>query len=547
MADILFYNGAIYTMNPAQPRAEAILVSGERIVYAGGLSEAENYITDDTKRFDLGGKMLLPGFVDAHCHPSLCAFFSSGILLDVQMNQEEIITAVSDYIDSHPEQDAYFGIGYPEWIYDEKDPRKETLDQICNEKPILILGSGGHEGWCNSMTFEKAGITKETVDPVPGFQYFERDAGGELTGHLVELGPQEMIFSSVKFFDREKIEKNYLETFADYSRMGVTMLADCGAFDYMEEVSIPFFEEYFKRDDCKQRISGCAFTGSKDKLETTFDKLKERNKKYNSDLYKVDTYKLILDGTIESRSASMIEPYNEDGSLVKPLLEGEELASLFIRAAASGFDIHCHGIGDRAIHEVLMAAKAVREEGYQDTRITNAHTEHIAQEDRPLFGKYHVIANTTGVWHYGNPDMFRIVGDRAREQFVLRPVLEYGGRLSLGSDRPVDEYGSEPLKNIQVAMNRQLYGDRDGFILEPADGGLSLQQCLEGYTINGADQLHMEKKTGSLEPGKYADLVILGQDLYETDPYEIYKVPVIMTMMNGRITHNEENNIYECE
>lgn len=239
----------------------------------------------------------------------------------------------------------------------------------------------------------------------------------------------------------------------------------------------------------------------------------------------------------------MLEPYDEDGSVVAPLVEGRELQDLFVRVASEGYDIHCHGIGDRAIHEVLMAAKAVREAGYDDVRITNAHTEHIAAEDRPLFGKYNVIANTTGVWHYGNPTMYKIVGDRAAEQFWMRPLIEGGARVSMGSDRPVDEYGYEPLKNIQVAITRQLYGEKDGPVLEPADGGMTLQECLESYTVNAAYQLHMEDKVGSLEPGKYADFVVLGADLFETDPYEIYKVPVAMTMMNGKITYKGGNDV----
>lgn len=539
MGDTLFYNGAIYTMNGDYPEAEALLVRDDRILYVGTLSEAEKMAAADVLRYDLRGRMLLPGFIDAHCHPSLCAFFSSGILLSVDMTREEVEDAVKEYIDRHPERETYFGIGYPEVAYDEKGPRKEVLDAMCPDKPVMILGSGGHEGWCNSKTFELAGITKETPDPVPGFQYFERDEDGQPTGHLVETDVQEMIFGKINFFDQEILGQSYLDAFDDYCRAGVTTLADCGAMKYMEGVSIPFFQQYYADgENCRLRVSGCAFTGSADDLEDNFKRLRERRDKYAGDLYKVDTYKLILDGTIESRSASMMEPYVEDGSVVAPLLEGKELQDLFVRAASEGFDIHCHAIGDRAIHEVLMAAKAVREAGYDDIRITNAHTEYVLEEDASLFGKYDVIANTTGVWHYGGkPNKGNIISEKASDPFYMKPIIDHGAKVSLGSDRPVDLYGYEPLKSIEMAMTRKMYGVEDAPELEPEGGGMTLQQCLESYTSSAAYQLHMEDKIGTLEAGKYADLTMLEKDLFSVDPRRIHEVKIEMTMMNGKITY----------
>lgn len=278
MKDTLFYNGAIYTMNPEQPKAEAVVVRDNKILYVGSQAEAEKLAAADAEKYDLKGQMMLPGFIDCHCHPSLCAFFSSGIPLDVDMDQAAVEKAIKDYVDSHPEQDTYFGIGYPEWVYDEKGPRKEVLDKICPDKPVMILGSGGHEGCCNSKTFELAGITDETPDPVPGFHYFERDDEGHLMGHLVETAVQEMIFGKINFFNQDMLSQSYIDSFNDYSEVGVTMLGDCGAFKYMETASLPFFEEYFAGDDCTLRISGCAFTGDADDLEGNFDRLRERSK-----------------------------------------------------------------------------------------------------------------------------------------------------------------------------------------------------------------------------------------------------------------------------
>lgn len=533
----LFYNGNIYTMNKEQPKVEAVVIKDNKIEFAGELAKANVLAGEAAKKYDLKGKMLLPGFIDSHCHPTFCAFYGSGVQLDVDMEKPDMLKEIEQFISDNPERKSYFGLGYAEWKFDEKGPQKEELDRICRDKPIMILGSGAHEAWCNSKAFEIAEITSKTPDPIPDFHYFQRDEEGNPSGQVVEMGAQALIFAAIDFFDPEIIKKNYIEVFKDYASMGVTSLADCGAYDFMEGLSLPFFKDYFSKDTYYQRISASVLVAEKADKDAAIVELQRRKAKYHTDAYKIDTYKLILDGTIESRSAAMMEPYEEDGSNADPLFEGKEIEEVFLAAAKEGFDINCHAIGDKAIHECLRGAKAVREAGYKDIRIINSHTEHVLEADRPRFAEYDVVANTTGVWHYGNPTMYKIVGKRAEEQFRLKPIVDLGARMSLGSDRPVDEYGAEPLKSIQVAMTRQLYGQPDGPVLPPANEVLTLQDCLEGYTCNAAYAMHMDEYVGTIEAGKYADFVILAKDLFDVDKYEIYKIPIIQTMVNGRVTY----------
>lgn len=207
-----------------------------------------------------------------------------------------------------------------------------------------------------------------------------------------------------------------------------------------------------------------------------------------------------------------------------------------MKVASEGYDIHIHAIGDRSVNEVIMAAKAVREAGYDDTRITTAHTQFVQADKRALFGKYNVIANTTGAWHYGTTDIDKIVGkERASNQFTFKDIIDAGGLISLGSDRPVDEYGPEPLKSIQVAVTRRLIDEPGAPVLLPEDQKLTVQQCLEGYTKNAAYQMRMEDKTGTIEKGKYADLVVLEKNIFDVDHEEIYKIPIAMTIADGNV------------
>ncbi len=241
---------------------------------------------------------------------------------------------------------------------------------------------------------------------------------------------------------------------------------------------------------------------------------------------------------IESCTAAMNEPY-VDGTVAESTIIGEELYSQCLKAAALGFNIHIHGIGSKTIHETLMAAKAVREAGYFDTRIINAHTHICADEDLPLFAKYNVLANTSSIWHYDAPEAVTVLGNyRYTHQFQMQSILKHGARMTLGSDFPADEMGNEPLKGIQMGVTRQRFDDPEAPILKPEDERLTVQQCLEAYTINAAYGMHMDDKIGSLEVGKYADLVVLEKDLNEVEPHQIMNTRVLLTMLGGKPTYN---------
>ena len=216
------------------------------------------------------------------------------------------------------------------------------------------------------------------------------------------------------------------------------------------------------------------------------------------------------------------------------MISGDRLAEIGLMSAKRGLDMHIHALGDASARESLKMMKAIREAGYSDMRVTNAHTQMVLPEDRPLFGKYDLIANTTNVWHYGNPDMIPVIGERADDTFTLKSIIDGGAKLSLGSDFPVDEYGREPLKGIEMGVTRQLYDKPDSPVLKPESEKLSVDDCIAGYTINIAYQLHVEDRLGSIEKGKYADLVILEKNLFDIPAAEIHKVKVCETIVEGK-------------
>ncbi|MFR8072809.1 MAG: amidohydrolase family protein, partial [Anaerovoracaceae bacterium] len=160
-ADKLYVNGSIFTVNKDREWAEAVAVEGNKIVYVGDRAGADAFCDEDTEIYDLDGKMMLPGFIDGHCHPVMAAHVLSQIVFDIDWTLDECLDNIRKYVAEHPDADAYFGLGYAEWLFDEKGPRKELLDDICPDKPMFFLGSGAHEAWGNSKCFEMAGITKD--------------------------------------------------------------------------------------------------------------------------------------------------------------------------------------------------------------------------------------------------------------------------------------------------------------------------------------------------------------------------------------------------
>ena len=537
-ADKLFINGKIYTVNKDQEWAQAVAVEGNRIVYVGDSDGAEALCDENTKICDLEGKMMLPGFIDGHCHPVMAAHYLCGVYLQIEWSPEECLAEIQRFVKEHPESDTYFGIGYAEWMFDETGPKKELLDAICPDKPMMILGSSAHEAWVNTKALELAGITRDTPDPIPGFHYFHRDGEGNPTGHLLEMATQNMIMENINFFDADKIEEVLAAASDGYAAMGVTSTCDMGAPEFVMRAYFETVPEMIEKGSYKQRFVGCGrMVSEKSDVEIVMPRLRRYKETYDTDQFRINFLKIINDGTLETRSAALSQPYDEDGSMVKPLFTREEIAQLGVEAAKEGLNINVHGIGDEAISGTLAMAKAVREAGYEDCRITNSHCDYVKDEELELFGKYNVIANTTCVWHYGNPDMEKVIGDRQNHTFRIKTMIKGGCRMGQGSDFPVDEFGREPLKGIEMGCTRQLFNHPELPVLKPYEEKLSVKDGIESYTINNAYQMHMDDRLGSIEAGKYADLVILEKNIFDVPLSEIHKVKVCETIMDGKTVY----------
>ena len=307
MAKKVYFNGFVYTVNEARDVASAVVIDGDRIAYVGDDTKAKAIGGADAELVDLEGKMMLPGLIDGHCHPIMAAHFLSGIVLDIEWPTEKNLEVIREYVEAHPEKENYMGAGYAEWNFDAHGPAKELLDEICSDKPMLMFGSGGHEGWANSKTFEVAGITKDTPDPVPGLHYFARDEEGNPSGHIAEGQALDLVCEKIQFFDKEALKDMLLQISKDYASNGVTTTADMGVTEMIGFESYKACLEIIRNEGYLQRFNGPVLlldtVGEEDKNLEYCRKLREE---YDDDRMRIGLFKIINDRSHERRDLLLL-------------------------------------------------------------------------------------------------------------------------------------------------------------------------------------------------------------------------------------------------
>ena len=290
-------------------------------------------------------------------------------------------------------------------------------------------------------------------------------------------------------------------------------------------------------DTCPVRLNFCGFAGVAGLYKIAFSKAVEFSRKYNNVRFFCTFHKLFNDGTTETTSAAIPNPY-PNGNVIAPIMTIDELAQKYEECANAGIDVNIHAIGSDAIHNVLEAAGIVRQKGITDLRIVCSHSSNVYPKDIELFGKYDVFSNTTGLWVSSQSEEIDALTKKLTEAkpYPMKSILNGGAHVGLGSDFPTDPTSFPPMQNAECLITRQAIGEPDGFVHD-AEEALSVEEVLLGYTINNAYQMHKEDVLGSIEVGKYADLTVFDQNLFEIDPYEIHNVKVLQTIKDGITTY----------
>lgn len=542
-ADIVFRNGPVYTVNGGREWARAVAVRHKHIVYVGDDAGVRSFIGPRTRVVDLAGKMLLPGFVEGHIHPVGGAVITRGV--DLQFDtRDETLDALKAYRAKLGKVDVVRGFGWRYNAFPATGPRKEDLDQIWPDTPVILVAIDGHSAWVNSKALALAKVTKATKDPLPGFSYFQHDPGsGEPTGYLVEPPAMFKVLNAAAPFSISYIAESLEEWLPKASAAGITSLFDAGLQLLPEEAGFQLYQDLERKGKLPFRVVGSTYHNNP--AIDPIPVIKALRRRFHSELVQASILKLNIDGGEAQRTAALLAPYTDDPSTTgDTLLPPDLLKDIVRRADRDGINIHIHSYGDRANRLCLDAFEAATKVNPpRDRRHALAHVVFVSPEDLPRFAALGVTAQFSAQWSVGDAYWHGVmrsrVGSRAEQAFRTGSILRQGGNLSFGTDWPAAGYYStyRPLEAIEIATTRRELNKPEQPPLAPVDERISLEEALRAATMGPAYQLGLDQKVGSIEVGKLADLVVLEKNLFEVAPHDIHKTRVVMTLMNGEVRH----------
>lgn len=544
-ADWVLTNGRIYTVDDEQPWAEAVAIKDGEFVYVGDNAGAEALIAEGVSTTDLGGRMLIPGIVDGHTHPGLIGIEQYDATFEAP-DQEGFVAEIEAWAEANPGDDWVRACCWPVIAYvdGDKGPDREVLDAVFPDRPVWVTSSSWHSYWLNTKALQELGIDQDSEDPRFPIAMYKRDDDGRLTGWIKE-GAGWQFFARVFEIDDEIHQQSvraFLQTLSEY---GVTTVYDGGNLDYNDDV-YRFLSDLEKAGELPLRYEGTYMISTPSRRHLAVAEMKRLREAYGGERLQFNTIKLFMDGIDENRSGAMIDPYTDDPDYVSDtMLSIEDLRDFLVELHEEKFDLHVHVIGDLAVKRVLDAVEeaqaAVGDDFYP--RVSTAHLQNIHPSDRARFGELGVSANFTPWWHgLDDPDPAAagLGPERSDDTYTALPLFESGGNVTFSSDDWRLDVLS-PFLGMQVGHTRQYPpefmdedADPDGF-RKPASEKLSLELMVQGYTINGAYQLRMEDRIGSIEPGKSADFVMLNDNLFEIDPYAVSAIKPGAVVMEGEL------------
>jgi predicted amidohydrolase YtcJ len=568
IADTIFRNGFIYTVNKSQPVAQTIAISEGRIIYVGDEAGIKTFIGDKTKLIDLGGRMMMPGINDGHLH-----FLSLGNTLQCSLDYEaltmpQVRERITHCVDNSTNTAADSLLTVFNWAWQKVLPvgasySRSDLDLIPTQRPIALRATNTHVTVVNSRALELAGITYDTPDPVGG--KIQRDAKGLPTGVLVDAA-QHLVLSSKVAMTPEQTERAVVSAIKVMNEKGATSFMEAGS----SESTLQAVQALKRRNKLTIRSNfSIQISPSEAKDPQAVLRRVEALKKSYSDPelkptpgMQLGTLKLFIDGDFMSPSlrGAFIAPYVANmgtvenakwastGNFGELYFPSKLLTPLMKVADRYGWQIHGHVNGDRAIRSVLDSVEAVQiangtSKPEHNRRHTFTHLLLIDDVDIPRFSKLGVIPSMSLQWP--QRDEYHIdltapfIGpERFARIYATQPLLQSGARVAYASDAPVDPLNYWYAMEIAVTRNGEGKGKYAGAL--NANYAATLEQAIEVFTLNSAFQLKQEQVSGSIEVGKFADLIVLDRNLFKIPVDEVSETRVLLTMVGGEIVHQTD-------
>ena len=525
---MLFSNGPVF----GQPNGSAVLASGG-LLTVGPEDAIADTAPKDTTRIDLGGRLLVPGFQDAHVHPAMGGMMRLRCNLEPAGGPEEAARIIASYVADHPDVPWIRGGGWRYRWYRGGNPESSVLDSI-TDRPVYLEVADGHSGWANSAAMHAAGIDSDTPDPPDGI--IVRDSTGSPSGTLHE-GAMRLIEHVLPSDSEADLDSAILESQDYLFSLGITAWHDAW-------ITEQYHDAYRRLDQSgalQARVRGALWWDRERGIEQ-LDDIRARAAE-SSDHYIPGTVKLMLDGVCENFTASMLEPYRTDSGGITDnhgidFIAPGELRDIVVAIDAAGIQCHFHALGDRAVRSALDAIEAARTvNGVRDNRPHLAHLQMIDPADIPRFAQLGATANIQPLWACAEQTMLDLTipflpPDRVGLQYPFGSLERAGARLAMGSDWSVST--PDVLDQIAVAVTRTRpeRGATEPFLPEER---ISLDSALTAITAGSAYVNFFDHDSGAIRTGMRADLAVLSDDPAEVDT--ISDVTVDLTVVGGRVVH----------
>jgi len=528
-ADLIITNAKVWTVDKSHPTAQAVAILGERIVAVGSNADVGVWHGAKTQTLDAHGKLLLPGFNDAHVH-----FISGGSQLDyVQLNDapstQEFSRRIGDKARSLRPGEWVLGGDWDETKWSPAAlPTRETIDSVTSATPVFVSRYDGHMGLANSAALKLAGITRETPDPPGGT--IVRDAQGNPTGALKDAAMDylDKVIPALTSEQRMHAAKRAL---AHAAALGVTSVQDMNP-DYAD---LAVYTKLREQGELTTRIYGAPLITQVD------DQVKMGIRHaFGGPELRIGAVKAYADGSLGSGTAYFFEPFTDQPGnygLLSELMQPLSLMRERMMAAdAAGLQICTHAIGDRGISMILdLYSEIAQAHGAADRRWRIEHAQHMAAKDFARFAQLKVIASVQP-YHAIDDGRWaeqRIGHDRASRTYAFRTFLQHGVRLAFGTDWDVAPLN--PMLTIYAAVTRATLDGKNpkGWFPEQK---LSVAEAIEAYTMGSAYAEFQEQDKGSISVGKLADLVLLSDDILTIEPARIREVKILKTILGGKLT-----------
>lgn len=554
-ADTVGLNGKIYTVNPKQPWAEAIAIKGDKIVFVGSNKDAKAYIGPGTEDVDLEGKMVLPGFVSGHDHLIASGWTTAGVNLFPAQSKQDYLKLIKEYADANPDEEFVYGYGWNYTTYGER-PTAADLEAIAPGRKMIFFDFTIHDAWLSNALMKAGKIDKNTVDPQPGFSYWQRDDKGNPTGNAIELAWFDAYLNSGAWDTEVLIPKSQQQLYDGAAAQGWTSVVNIG----MVMPTVTNFEKMLndytfslkylkgKEDDGSLKLRTFLQLLYKDPTASTEELLaayEGYHKQYNSDMLRMSGIKIHPEANWGTHTSLMLEPYAD-----KPDYKGirgisaEQVDDIIKKGNAKGIDVSIHSDGSAAIRATIDSIAASRAMGNSDERNSLQHFAVVHPDDMKRTIKMQIPVNITPIWRttWGNSLNLanNVLGKkRARTYYQqLSTVMNGGNKVSISADVPsTPQAEAGALFQLEAALTNANPNDPDGTPWPTKEKPVTLEQGILALTMGPAWQTRMEDKIGSLEAGKYADLVILEKNLFDVKVDDIADVRVLATLVGGKVTY----------